>query len=153
MRTWRTHKLARALAVTVVVATAAVAAGGSTAVAKPTGTPVKLMLISEFSAGVTTPEIADGAKAAVKALNKKDGINGSPVSLTVCDTKNDPNTAADCGQQAVDGKYLAVVGSQSVQAGKYFPILQGREHPDGREQRRRRLRLHEPRLVPVERRA
>jgi ABC-type branched-subunit amino acid transport system substrate-binding protein len=129
MRTRRTHRFGRALAVTVVVATAAVAAGGSTAVAKPTGPPVKLMLISEFSAGVTTPEIADGAKAAVKALNKKDGINGSPASLTICDTKNDPNTAADCGQQAVDGKYLAVVGSQSVQAGKYFPILQGASIP------------------------
>ena len=118
MRTRRTHKFGRALAVTVVVATAAVAAGGSTAVAKPTGPPVKLMLISEFSAGVTTPEIADGAKAAVKALNKKDGINGSPASLTVCDTKNDPNTAADCGQQG---------GRREVPGGRGIAVGAGRE--------------------------
>ena len=87
------------------------------------------MLITELSGGVTTPELPNGAKAAVKALNKKNGINGSPVTLTICDTKNDPNTAADCGQKAVDGKYLAVVGSQSVQAGKYFPVLQAANIP------------------------
>ena len=153
MRTRRTHKLGRALAVTVVFATAAAAGASSAAAAKPTGPPVKLMLISEFSAGVTTPEIADGAKAAVKALNKKDGISGSPASLTICDTKNDPNTAADCGQQAVDGKYLAVVGIP-VRAGReVLPHPPRGQHPDGREQRGRRFRLHQPGLVPLERRA
>jgi ABC-type branched-subunit amino acid transport system substrate-binding protein len=126
----RTHKLVRtflgaAVTTGLVVAGAAVPA----AAAQPSGPAVKLMLMSEFSGGVTTPEIADGAKAAVKALNKKDGINGSRVSLTVCDTENDPNTATDCGQKAVDGKYLAAVGSQSVQAGKYFPLLESAKIP------------------------
>jgi len=130
MRARRSHRLVRTIAVALAVTTGvAVVTSGAPAVAKPSGTPVKLMLISEFSNGVTTPEIANGAKAAVKALNKKDGINGSPVELTVCDTKNDPNTATDCGQKAVDGKYLAAVGSQSVQAGKYFPLLQQAQIP------------------------
>ncbi|MEX1008263.1 MAG: ABC transporter substrate-binding protein [Acidimicrobiia bacterium] len=129
MRTRRTHKVVRALALTVVVGMAAVASGGSTASAKTSGPPVKLMLITELSGGVTTPELPNGAKAAVKALNKKKGINGSPASLTVCDTKNDPNAATDCGQKAVDGKYLAIVGSQSVQAGKFFPLLQAASIP------------------------
>ncbi|MGH8978907.1 MAG: ABC transporter substrate-binding protein, partial [Acidimicrobiia bacterium] len=125
MLTPRTHKFAR-MFLGAAVATALVVGGGGlpAAAAAPSNPAVKLMLMSEFSGGVTTPEIADGAKAAVKALNKKDGINGSRVSLTVCDTENDPNTATDCGQKAVDGKYLAAVGSQSVQAGKYFPLLE-----------------------------
>src|SRR5262245_9301975 len=129
MRTPRTHKYVRTFVGAVLGASLGAVGPGAPAAAKPTGTPVKLMLMSEFSGGVTTPEIADGAKAAVKALNKKDGINGSPVTLTVCDTKNDPNTATDCGQKAVDGKYLAAVGSQSVQAGKYFPLLQQAQIP------------------------
>jgi ABC-type branched-subunit amino acid transport system substrate-binding protein len=87
------------------------------------------MLITELSGGVTTPELPDGAKAAVKALNKGDGIGGYKATLTVCDTKNDPNAAADCGQKAVDEGYLAIVGSQSVQAGKYFPILEAASVP------------------------
>ena len=111
------------------------------------------MLITEFSAGVTTTGAANGAKAAVKALNKKDGIGGSPATLTICDTKNDPNTAADCGQKAVDGKYLAV-GRIAVGAGrKVLPDPPSGQHPGGREQRRRPFRLHQPGLVPVERRA
>src|SRR5262245_9730301 len=129
MRTPRTHKYVRTFVGAVLAASLVLVGTAGAAAAKPSGTPVRLMLISEFSGGVTTPEIADGAKAAVKALNKKDGINGSPVTLTVCDTKNDPNTAADCGQKAVDGKYLAAVGSQSVQAGKYFPLLEAAKIP------------------------
>ena len=131
MRTRRAHTVNPVVAISISVAVAALVVGtlGASAAAKPSGPPVKLMLISEFSGGVTTPEIANGAKAAVKALNAKNGINGSPVTLTVCDTKNDPNTATDCGQQAVDGKYLAVVGSQSVQAGKFFPLLQAAKIP------------------------
>ncbi|HXY94980.1 MAG TPA: ABC transporter substrate-binding protein [Acidimicrobiia bacterium] len=129
MRKQRTHKLVRSVALALAAATALAVVGGGPAVAKPTGTPVKLMLITELSSGVTTPELPNGAKAAVKALDKKDGIDGHPVTLTVCDTKNDPNTATACGQQAVDGKYLAVVGSQTVQAGKYLPVIQAAQIP------------------------
>ena len=72
MRARRSHRLVRLLAVSLALTTGiAVVTSGSPAVAKPSGTPVKLMLISEFSNGVTTPEIANGAKAAVKALNKR----------------------------------------------------------------------------------
>jgi branched-chain amino acid transport system substrate-binding protein len=99
------------------------------ALAKPSERPVKLLLIADSSGGATAPEVENGAKAAVKALNRKDGINGSPVALTVCDTKNDAATATDCGQAAVDGKYLAAIGSDSMQADKYFPLLQAAQIP------------------------
>jgi ABC-type branched-subunit amino acid transport system substrate-binding protein len=125
MRTRRRSTLALVLVVSVALTGAVMAApAGSAATTKLKTPAVKLMLITELSAGVTTPELPNGAKAAVKALNKAGGIDGYQATLTVCDTKNDPNVAAACGQQAVDGKYLAVVGSQSVQASKYFPILQ-----------------------------
>jgi ABC-type branched-subunit amino acid transport system substrate-binding protein len=120
----------RPLGVTAALATTiALALTGSHAAARPSGPPVKLMLISEFSGGSNAPEIANGAKAAVKALNRRDGINGNPVALTVCDTRNDPDRATECGQQAVDGKYLAGIGSESVQASRYLPVLEQAQIP------------------------
>ncbi len=130
MRSRRRSKFVPVLVVSVALAGAAFTAPAGSAATPKLKTPaVKLMLITEVSAGVTTKELPDGAKAAVKALNKGDGIGGYKATLTVCDTKNDPNAAADCGQQAVDEGYLAIVGSQSVQAGKYFPILQAASIP------------------------
>ena len=137
MRSRRRSKFVPVLVVSVALAGAAFTApAGSAATAKLKTPAVKLMLITELSGGVTTTELPDGAKAAVKALNNGDGIGGYKATLTVCDTKNDPNTAAACGQKAVDGKYLAVVGSQSTQAGEVLPPPPGREHPGGRQQRR-----------------
>jgi ABC-type branched-subunit amino acid transport system substrate-binding protein len=91
------------------LAAGAVPVSASTA-AKPTGDPVKVMVIYEKSAGVANPEIPDGAKAAAKALNKKDGVGGSPVKVLTCDTNNDPNTAAECGRKAVDEGVVALIG-------------------------------------------
>ena len=130
MRSRRSSLLVPVLVVSVALTGAVFAApAGSAATAKLKTPAVKLMLITELTGGVTTTELPDGAKAAVKALNNGDGIGGYKATLTVCDTKNDPNTAAACGQKAVDGKYLAVVGSQSTQASKYFPILEAANIP------------------------
>ena len=98
------------------------AAATSTTV-KFTGDPIKLMVIYEKTAGVAQPDQAKGAIAAAKEITANGGIDGHPVDVTECDTKNDPNTAADCGRQAVSDKVAAVVGQFSVQSGEFMPLL------------------------------
>lgn len=105
------------------LAIGAVPAGAKVA-AKPTGDPVKVMVIYEKSAGVANPEIPDGAKAAAKALNKKNGVNGSPVKVLVCDTNNDPNTAAECGRQAVDEGVVALIGVLTPHSTSFMPLME-----------------------------
>ena len=108
------------------VGVAPVGAGTS---AKPSGDPVKVMVIYEKSAGVANPEIPDGAKAAAKAMNKADGIGGRPVKVLVCDTNNDPNTAADCGRQAVDEGVVALIGVLTPHSAGFMPLMEENKIP------------------------
>jgi branched-chain amino acid transport system substrate-binding protein len=120
------HVGARIVGVVAVVALAlgAIASPISASVAtKPSGDPVKVMVIYEKSAGVSNPEVPDGAKAAAKALNKQDGIGGRPVKVLVCDTNNDPNTAAECGRTAVDEGVVALIGSITPHSGSFMPLM------------------------------
>ncbi len=96
---------------------------GARTTAKPTGDPVKVMVIYEKSDGIASPEIPDGAQAAAKAFNKADGIGGRPVKVLVCDTKNDPNVATDCGQQAIDEGVVALVGVLTPHSGSFMPLM------------------------------
>lgn len=89
-----------------------------------TGEPVSVMVMYEGSGDVATPEVPEGAQAAADAINRAGGIDGSPIELIECDLANDPNTARECGQQAVDEGVVAVVGPVSANAGEYFPLLE-----------------------------
>jgi ABC-type branched-subunit amino acid transport system substrate-binding protein len=109
--------------------TAAAVPVGANAPAKPTGEPVKVMVIYEKSAGVANPEIPDGARAAAKALNKKDGIGGRPVKVLVCDTNNDPNTAAECGRSAVDEGVVALIGVLTPHSTGFMPLMEQSKIP------------------------
>lgn len=126
----------RVLARTTGVALAAALALGTTALpvsadapAKPTGEPVKVMVIYEKSAGVANPEIPDGAIAAAKALNKEDGIGGRPVKVIECDTNNDPNTAAECGRKAVDEGVVALVGTLTPSSSSFMSLMEENKIP------------------------
>lgn len=127
-----TSAVRRVLGVATVVALTLGAAAlplSATAMAKPTGEPVKVMVIYEKSAGIASPEIPDGAIAAAKALNKKDGIGGSPVKVIECDTNNDPNTAADCGRQAVDEGVIALIGVLTPHSTSFMPLMEQNKIP------------------------
>lgn len=106
------------LALSIVPATA-----GARAAAKPSGDPVKVMVIFEKTAGIAFPAAPDGVQAAAKALDKQDGLGGRPVDVIECDTKNDPNVAADCARQAVDEGVVAVLNQSTVQGAAIMPIL------------------------------
>ena len=114
----------RSFVSTVVVATAlGVVVGTAPAAPKPSGEPVKLMVIFEKSAGIGNPDTADGAIAAAKALTKAGGLGGRPVKVLVCDTANDPNRAAECGREAVSEGVVALVGNLSVHSGEFLPLM------------------------------
>ena len=97
--------------------------------AKPSGDPVKVMVVYEKSAGVANPEIPDGAVAAAKAMNKDDGIGGRPVKVLKCDTNNDPNTAAECGRKAVDEGVAALIGVLTPHSGSFMPLMEQNKIP------------------------
>jgi ABC-type branched-subunit amino acid transport system substrate-binding protein len=94
-----------------------------------TGDPVKIMVMFEGTGSVATPEVPEGAIAAAEAINASGGIDGSPIEVTKCDLSNDPNTARECGQQAVDDGMVAVVGPVSANAGEYMPLLEAAQIP------------------------
>ena len=93
------------------------------------GETIKVMVIHEASAGVANPEIPDGAIAAAEAFNKKDGIGGSEVEVIVCDTNNDPNTAAECGRQAIDEGVVALIGVLTPHSGSFMTLMEENQIP------------------------
>ena len=99
------------------------------AAAKPSGDPVKVMVIHEASTGVASPEIPDGAIAAAEALNKKNGVGGSPVEVLVCDTNNDPNTAAECGRQAIEEGVIALIGVLTPHSASFMSLMEESQIP------------------------
>ena len=80
--------------------------------AKPTGAPLKLMVVYEGVGPISSPEVPEGAIAAAKAINARGGIKGRPVQIIACDTKNDPTTATGCGRRAVSDGVVAMVGNR-----------------------------------------
>jgi len=129
----RNNRAARRTVCGAAVAALALVAGAvpvtASTAAKPTGDPVKVMVIYEKSAGLPNPEIPDGAKAAAKALNKKNGVGGSPVKVLVCDTNNDPNTAAECGRTAVDEGVVALIGVLTPHSAGFMPLMEENKIP------------------------
>ena len=105
--------------------------GGSDSKSTPAlrGAPIKLMVIAGIAGQLSSnPEAPAGAKAAADAINAKGGIPvpggpARPLQIIVCDDRNDPNAAADCGHKAVTEQVLASVGNMSLVGGSYMPIL------------------------------
>lgn len=119
------------LAVAALVATACGedaddAAGDSTTTTVAlAGEPVVVYTIGELSAGIAAPEIPEGLEAGIAAINRAGGLPGErPVRLEVCDTRDDPNTAAACARAAVDDGAVAVLGSFTFHGDQVLPILE-----------------------------
>jgi branched-chain amino acid transport system substrate-binding protein len=97
------------------------------------GTPVKVGVVAE-GAGPGTPYsnlaiAAAGVNAAVKAINAAGGVNGHPLVVVQCDTKNNPDGAAACGRQLVSSGVVAMVGSITGFGASLLPILQAAHIP------------------------
>jgi ABC-type branched-subunit amino acid transport system substrate-binding protein len=51
------------------------------------------------------------------------------VKVLVCDTNNDPNTAAECGRQAVDEGVVALVGVLTPHSAGFMPLMEENQIP------------------------
>jgi branched-chain amino acid transport system substrate-binding protein len=91
------------------------------------GEPIKLGIYSVVDAGAVStsfPYVFSAARAAVASINGSGGINGRPLELVECDTRENPDDAARCARQFVDDDVAAVVGSYSIQGGLVItPVL------------------------------
>ncbi len=96
---------------------------GAAGASKPTGAPLKLMVVYEGSGAVANPEIPEGARAAAKAINAKGGINGRLVQIVACDTKSDPTIATGCGRRAVSDGVVGIVGTVTLYGDRFMPLL------------------------------
>jgi ABC-type branched-subunit amino acid transport system substrate-binding protein len=106
-------------------ASATSAAGSSGSAAKPTGTPIKVMVTAPVNTQLPPyPNIPGAAKVYESYINDKGGIAGHPLQVIECDNKGDPNEGANCARQAVDQKVVAVVGSFTFDASRIIPILE-----------------------------
>jgi ABC-type branched-subunit amino acid transport system substrate-binding protein len=79
--------------------------------ARPTGTPIKVMIAGTLDGPTNLPELPHGAQAAAEDINAKGGVNGRPIDVLVCDDNN-PSPDA-CARKAISEHVAAVVGSQS----------------------------------------
>ncbi|HET6509984.1 MAG TPA: ABC transporter substrate-binding protein [Baekduia sp.] len=98
---------------------------------KFTGPPIKLMVSAPINAkAYAAPEIVDTVSAGIDAINRKGGIKGSKIELDTCDNGNDPNKSAQCAQQAVKNKDVALIGSYSLIGGSgFYSVLEPAKLP------------------------
>src|SRR5258706_5766251 len=97
---------------------------------QPSGLPVKVLLIRDGEGTpVNIPQISDGAKAAQNAINKAGGIKGRPLQVDECNSKLDPNAAADCARQSTTGGYAAIVGTLTSNDASIVPIAESANVP------------------------
>ena len=96
----------------------------------PQGEPITLMLETSLTGPLSNyPGVVASVQAAALAVNQNGGIKdpqggeSRPLKIEVCDDKNDPNAAAECGRRAVDEKVLAMVGNESLVGDSYMPIV------------------------------
>jgi ABC-type branched-subunit amino acid transport system substrate-binding protein len=88
--------------------TTAAPAATTTAAAKPTGDPIKLMVMTSLDdPNFALPEAADAAKAAAQEVNDKGGVNGHPLAVEVCNVRLDQALAEACAQTAIADKVSA----------------------------------------------
>lgn len=88
------------------------------------GTPIKIMGLGTFQATVAYPEAPPAFKSEVNAINAAGGIKGRKLELTICNDQGSPEVAAKCARQAVEQGDVATMGSYSVQAASFLPILE-----------------------------
>ncbi|WP_083418027.1 ABC transporter substrate-binding protein [Pseudofrankia sp. BMG5.36] len=94
-------------------------------VAKATGTPVKIGVITE-GPSPNTDHTNDNrvAQATAKYLNEhKGGIGGRPIEITICETLADLSKATDCGNQMVEkGAAAVMIGTSGVVEAAWKPL-------------------------------
>lgn len=92
-------------------------------VSKLHGRPINILGTGSITGDNAFPDTGEALKAAVADVNATGGIHGHPLKMTLCDNQSDPNIAASCAKQAVQGKDVAVVG-YNVLSSSVIPTLE-----------------------------
>ena len=88
------------------------------------GSPIVLFGDEWLTGLQPNPSYVVGMQAAVDAINKAGGINGSQLSLDICDNQGDPNASTACLQQGISDKAVAFVALNDHTCGTVQPTLQ-----------------------------
>ena len=104
---------------TVMVGNAAAASSSAadTSCTKPSGAPIPLSMIANFSGpGAGDTNFRGGAQAAVKRVNCDGGVQGRPLQLITCNGNPfvDPNLGPNCAREAVSKEVVASVGMTTL---------------------------------------
>jgi branched-chain amino acid transport system substrate-binding protein len=115
-----------AAVLTVALGLALTACGSTSGQSASGGDTINISMAADINApasGFSFKEAADGANAAVAAINKAGGIHGAKLVLTICDGKGEAQTEQDCGRQIAQSDSVATVGD-SLFITSIEPLLQ-----------------------------
>ncbi|MGQ0479830.1 MAG: ABC transporter substrate-binding protein [Pseudonocardia sp.] len=103
---------------------------GSPAGPLPSGVPIKVMTWApEAATDASQPDVQAVAHAFAAALNAAGGINDHPLEVLTCDEGDSAGAAERCARRAVDEDVTAVLGSYSMHAAAFFPVLEAARIP------------------------
>lgn len=90
------------------------------------GQPIKIGQIAPRGTSVyNSQDSVAVAKAAIRGVNERGGIDGRPLELVYCNDKNDPNTAAACAREMVTENVVAMVRSIAIAGGDQVSAILG----------------------------
>ncbi|MFF1920205.1 ABC transporter substrate-binding protein [Streptomyces sp. NPDC058221] len=95
--------------------------------------PIKIAVVNAQSGQLASlgDWEAKGAKLAVEEWNKKGGIDGRKIKLTVFDDQGDPTTGTNIARKLDSGNYTAMIGTaESAVTVAMAPILRQAEIPN-----------------------
>lgn len=83
-----------------------------------TGEPIKIGQIAPTGTSTyNAPDSVAVARAAVRGVNERGGIDGRPLELVYCNNENDPNKAAACAREMVSEGVVATVRTIVIAGG------------------------------------
>ncbi|WP_328885394.1 ABC transporter substrate-binding protein [Streptomyces sp. NBC_00316] len=113
VRTRSTSTMTAAALGVLLAATACSAPGDSGSDKGSDSGPIKIAVVDAQSGQLASlgDWEAKGAKLAVSEWNKKGGINGRKIELTVFDDQGDPTTGTNIARKLDSGNYIAMIGT------------------------------------------
>jgi branched-chain amino acid transport system substrate-binding protein len=115
------------------LALAATLAGGSLVSAAPSGPPIKIGLAASLTGYLASTDgnLAAGAKLAVDEINKRGGVDGSPLELTSQDIASSAATAVTVANQLINQTQVDVLlgGVSSAATAALAPIVNAHHVP------------------------
>jgi ABC-type branched-subunit amino acid transport system substrate-binding protein len=88
--------------------------GGSSAKTDSSTSVVKLGIITDVGGAVNNADSVAAARAAVRGVNKRGGIDGHQVQLLFCNGNLSPVTDQACVRKMISAKVMAMVGDEMV---------------------------------------